>query len=407
MLITVRMALRALMANALRTLLSVLGIVIGISCVVALMSIGEGQRQEMLEIFEYFGTNQVTVWPGGRGRRMSNTASKRIRFKMADVEYVLENAKTIKEISPEANTSGRVKHLNNTIDCSVNGVTSSFFIVENRELLEGRLIGAGDVAIAARVVVLGFKAAENLFGTMSAIGSSVQIDGKAFTVIGVLAEKGAFSSRWNPDEDVFVPITTNQRRLIGSNDVHSFVVTTWNVEDTSAAEEEVAQLLGRRLNIPPGQEDEYLGIWNSGERQQEREKTARTIRIFLMIVAAIALLIGGIGIMNIMLVSVTERTREIGLRKALGAKKRTILAQFLVESLLVCIFGAIVGVGLALIIIKVMQGLPEETEFPAPLLKLDFILIAVGISVVIALIFGIFPAARAASLKPIDALRHE
>lgn len=412
MFITVRMALRALSANVLRTGLSVLGIIIGISCVIALMSIGEGQKQEMMKVFEYFGTNRVSVWPGGgRGRYGHRSTAqgqqRNVRFKMQDVEFLRENASTIKSLSPEAGTNGRVKYLSNALQTSINGVTPEAFEIDNRTLEEGRLITGEDVAAEARVVVLGFKAWENLFGSMPAIGKAVQIDGKAFEVVGVLKEKGAFSSRWNPDEDVFVPITTSQRSLIGSDNIQSFTLTTWNVQDTTAAEQEVAEILGRRLNLPLGEETEYIGIWNSGERQQESEAAAKAIRIFLMIVAAIALLIGGIGIMNIMIVSVTERTREIGLRKALGARKSTILSQFLVESLIICLVGAGFGIILGVGITRSLKNLPEEYQFPVPVLQPEFIIIAAGISVVIALIFGIFPAVRAANLRPIEALRYE
>lgn len=410
--VTVRMALRALAANALRTSLSVLGIVIGISCVVALMSIGEGQKQEMLKMFEYFGTNQVTVWPeggGGGGRRsvFLGSEQRRIRFRLEDADYLRDNARSIKEVSPEVGTNGRVKYLSNSVECSINGVIEAYFAVSNWKLQEGRLIEPSDISTASRVVVLGFKAAENLFGTASPIGESVQINGKAFTVVGVLQEKGAFNSRWNPDEDVFIPITTCQRSLIGSKDVQSFTVIAWNLESTAEAEMEIADILGRRYNLPLGQEEDFIGIWNSGERQKEREATAKTISTFLSIVAAITLLIGGIGIMNIMLVSVTERTREIGLRKALGAKRRTILLQFLIESLMICIWGALLGVGLGVVIVKLMSNMPDDTEFPIPVLQIEFIFVAVIVSVVVALVFGFFPAVRASSLKPIEALRYE
>jgi putative ABC transport system permease protein len=410
--VTIRMALRALTANALRTSLSVLGIVIGISCVVALMSIGEGQRQDMLKMFEYFGTNQVTVWPegsggGGRHEAFTGSSERRVRFRLEDADYLRDNARSIKEVSPEAGTNGRVKYLSNSVNCSVNGVTDVYFDVSNWKLFEGRLIEPADISTASRVVVLGFKAAENLFGTASPLGMSIQINGKAFTTIGVLDEKGAFNSRWNPDEDVFIPITTCQRSLIGSKDVQSFTVTTWNLESTAEAEMEIADILGRRYNLPLGREEEFIGIWNSGERQKEREATAKTISTFLSIVAAITLLIGGIGIMNIMLVSVTERTREIGLRKALGAKRRTILTQFLIESLIICIWGALLGVGLGIVIVKILSNLPEESQFPPPVLQVQFIFVAVIVSVLVALVFGFFPAVRASSLKPIEALRYE
>jgi putative ABC transport system permease protein len=310
-------------------------------------------------------------------------------------------------VSPEVGMSARVKYLANSIECGVRGVTDAYFRVSNWTLLEGRLVDTEDVAGATRVVVLGFKAAENLFGTQSPIGESVQINGKVFTVVGVLDEKGAFSSNRNPDEDVCVPITTAQRRLIGDLSVEEFVATTWDVADTSAAEEEMSQLLGRRFNLPLGKEEDFIGIWNQGERQKEREAASKTTSIFLSVVAAIALLIGGIGIMNIMLVSVTERTREIGLRKALGAKKHTILAQFLLEALLICCGGAIIGVGIGLVIIKALSNMPVESQFSAPVLKPEFILLAVGVSVLVGIVFGFFPAVRASSLKPIDALRYE
>lgn len=412
MLITIKMAFRALSANVLRTGLSVLGIIIGISCVIALMSIGEGQKQEMMKVFEYFGTNRVSVWPGGGRGRMgfrstAQTQQRNVRFKMHDIEFLRENAKSIKSISPEAGTNGRVKYLSNALQTSINGVTPEAFEIDNRTIEEGRIITYEDVAAEARVVVLGYKAWENLFGTKSPLGEAVLIEGKAFEVVGVLQEKGAFSSRWNPDEDVFIPITTVQRSIIGDDNIRSFTLTTWNVQDTTAAEQEVADILGRRLNLPLGEETEYIGIWNSGERQQESEAAAKAIRIFLMIVAAIALLIGGIGIMNIMIVSVTERTREIGLRKALGARKGTILLQFLVESLIICLIGAGFGIILGVGITKSLTRLPEEYQFPIPVLQPEFIILAAGISVVIALIFGIFPAVRAANLRPIEALRYE
>jgi ABC-type antimicrobial peptide transport system permease subunit len=401
------MAMRALNANALRTILSVTGIVIGVGCVVALMAIGEGQKRETMAIFERLGSNRVNVMASWGRRGGANIPNFRpIAFDWRDYQTLLSESRTIKEISPTNDTSGQVKYLNNVINARITGVIPAYFSAENFTLFEGRLITDEDVATAARVAVLGSKTSEDLFGTRSPVGEVIKINGKQFVVVGLLEEKGQFAW-YNPDEQLVVPLTTLQKRLTGNKEIDEFVLKTWNLDDTTEAEREATEILSRLHNVPFGQEEDYIRVFNTGEMQKERERSAHVIKVFLSVVSGLTLFIGGVGIMNIMLVTVTERTREIGIRKALGATRANIIGQFLTETLLICLGGAIVGIGLGVLAAKGLGKLPEDVQFPVPIMQTEFIFLAAGVSVAVALVFGIFPAMRAASLDPIDALKYE
>jgi putative ABC transport system permease protein len=399
-------ALESLSSNKMRSGLTIIGIVIGVAAVIAIVSIGRGAENTITGSIQGIGTNLLFVFRGG-----SEEVRNPKPITLGDAAAIADpfQAPSVSGVAPVLQGSVEVSAGGETTTTQVMGITPDYERVRNTKVTEGEFIGEEHLLGQASVVLLGPDVADNLFGrTEGLTGETVRIEGQPFTVLGVLESKGG-SSFSNPDDQVLVPLTTAQTRLLrrSSRDrVDMLLVQAVSANDVPQAGDEVSQILRARHRTAIGADDFTVLT------QQDFLDTARTITsvltIFLGGIAAISLLVGGIGIMNIMLVSVTERTREIGLRKALGARRIDILIQFLTESSLLSMFGGLIGIGLGALISYIVGrvALAQGTALN-PQIGLDTILMATLFSTAVGLFFGLYPANRAASLEPVEALRYE
>lgn len=400
-------ALESLSSNKLRSGLTVLGIIIGVAAVIAMLSIGRGAEDTITGSIQGIGTNLLFVFRGG-GEDVRNPKP----LTLGDADAIADPfiAPSVIGVAPTLQGNGEVTFSGESTTTSIVGVTADYAPVRNYEVTEGEFINPGHLLGRSSVALLGPEVAEDLFGRTEAItGETVRIEGQPFRVIGILEEKGGGGFGPSEDDQVLVPLTTAQVRLLrrgGLDRVDVIIVQAISAEAVGQAAEEVSQVLRQRHRTEVGADDFTILT------QQEFLDTFSTITgvltIFLGGIAAISLLVGGIGIMNIMLVSVTERTREIGLRKALGARKRDILYQFLTESLVLSLVGGLVGIVFGYGIAQVVGRIAEASDTPFdPLIGVDAVLLATLFSAAVGLFFGIYPATRAANLEPVEALRYE
>ncbi len=410
-------ALESLNGNKLRSGLTVLGIVIGVAAVIAMLAVGNGAQASITGSISSIGTNLLFVFrggpeqggggPPGRGRSGNNDRP----LTVGDAEAIADPfaAPSVAAVAPAIQGNGVITYGGENTSTSISGVTNEYSSVRNMEIAEGEFINAEHINGRMSVVVLGPETADALFGYHDGIvGETVRIEGQPFRIIGVLVAKGggAFGSE---DDAAYIPFTTAQARLIkrGSLDqVDVIFVQATSAETVTSASEEIANILRQRHRTPVGEDD--FTVFTQQDFLQTFETITGVLTIFLGGIAGISLLVGGIGIMNIMLVSVTERTREIGLRKALGARKRDILLQFLTESSLLSLVGGIIGILFGWLIAFIVGKVATATgnNF-TPIVGTDAILLSTSFSAVIGLFFGIYPASRAANLEPVEALRHE
>jgi putative ABC transport system permease protein len=401
-------ALESLSGNKLRSGLTVLGIVIGVAAVIAMLAVGKGAQESITGSINSIGTNLLVVFPGGkdqdRFRPLTMRDADALRDQLA--------APSIEAVAPTLEIGGEVTFGGQQTSSPLIGVTPEYLQVRNVNLAEGEFITEEHLLGRASVVLLGPEVAETLFGHTDGItGETVRIQGQPFRVIGVLESKGGgeFGSE---DNQMIVPLTTAKARLFGpksgqSGDrVDAIYVQAAGADLVSQAMEEIAQILRTRHRITDEIDD--FTIFTQQDLLAEAETITNVLTIFLGGIAGISLLVGGIGIMNIMLVSVTERTHEIGLRKAIGARKRDILTQFLTESSLLSLIGGMIGILLGWLISLIVGQIAMANNAPfTPVVALDAILLATIFSAAIGLFFGIYPANRAASLEPVEALRYE
>jgi putative ABC transport system permease protein len=399
-------ALGSLAANKMRSALTILGIVIGVAAVIAMISIGRGAENSITGSIEGIGTNLLFVFSGG-----SEDVRNPEPLTLGDAEAIADPflAPSVGGVAPVLQGSAKVSYGGETNVTQVSGVTPDYAVVRNDKVAEGEYISESHLLGQASVVLLGPDVAEDLFGrTAGLVGETIRVEGQPYRVVGVLESKGG-SSFSNEDDRIVIPLTTAQTRLLrrSSRDrVDLLLVQAVSADAVPQASEEVTQILRSRHRTEIGADDFTL------LSQQDFLDTAATITgvltIFLGGIAAISLLVGGIGIMNIMLVSVTERTREIGLRKALGARKSDIMIQFLTESAVLSLIGGLIGIMLGWLIAFGVGRIAEASNADiTPAIGIDIILLATLFSTAVGLFFGIYPANRAANLEPVEALRYE
>ena len=402
---SILIAWEGLIANKLRTALTMLGIIIGVGAVIAMISIGLGVQQKVQSSISSLGSNLLVVMPGASsfaGGGVRQAAGSSITLTYSDAKAIGKSVSGIANVAPAVSSSYQLVYGNQNWKTSVQGTTPDQQAIRSYTLATGSFISSRDENDRARVVVLGNTVATNLFGNASAIGKMIRIDKAPFRVIGVLEAKGQSSMGQDQDDIAIIPITTAQERLLGITYIHSISVQMESEDLLDKAQEDITTLLRSRHRLAATAENDFT-VRNLTALMSTMQETTGTITIFLGAIAAISLLVGGIGIMNIMLVSVTERTREIGIRKAIGATFGNILLQFLIEAMVVSISGGLVGIVLG---IGAAYGITSVFGWQTVISPLS-IGASFGITVLIGLFFGIYPARKAALLDPIDALRYE
>jgi len=404
---TLRVALRALLRNKMRSFLTTLGIIIGVAAVIAMVAIGEGAKARVEAAFSAMGTNLLIVMPGStRSGGVQGGFGSAQSLTWDDLRAIQTEIPTVKAAAPQLRSNAQLMSEEMNWSTTVYGTTPEYFDIRSWPTAEGSLFTASDIEGGTKVIVLGRTVADKLFGEGSSpIGHSIRVKNIPFQVIAVLARKGQSAMGQDYDDASFIPSTTFRSKIQGGLVKFlngSIMIEATASDTTSKAQRDVTALLRDRHRLPDNQPDDF-SIRNLAEIASAQQEGTETMTTLLAAVAAVSLLVGGIGIMNIMLVSVTERTREIGLRMAIGARRYQIMLQFLVESLVLAFIGGVIGVALG---VGSAQWLAAKFQW-AMLIRVDVALIAVVFSAFTGVIFGLYPARKASRLDPIDALRYE
>ena len=399
-----RIAVRALIRNKLRAILTMLGIIIGVASVIAMLAIGEGSKANIRNEMSSMGTNMVMVMPNFQSRGgVSMGASSSMVLKYSDVEALRNESTALSAVSPEVRASGQVIYSNQNTQTTIYGVSEEYLSIRKLEIENGRVFNPTEVKSMAKVCILGQTVVENLFGSgADPVGLKIRIKNLPFTVIGVLKDKGESGMGQDQDDLILAPYTTVQRRLAAIDYINGIYASAVTEEKNAKAIAEVDEILRRTHKLKDSQENDFR-VMSQSELISTVSSVTDMLTILLGAIAGISLLVGGIGIMNIMFVSVTERTREIGLRMSIGGRGKDILKQFLVESILLSILGGALGVIFGYLIAKGAGSLLDI----GPIVQVQTVIMAFTVCFVIGVFFGWYPARKAANLNPIDALRYE
>ncbi|HVN57597.1 MAG TPA: ABC transporter permease [Bacteroidales bacterium] len=399
-----RIAVRALLRNKLRAILTMLGIIIGVGSVIAMLAIGEGSKQKIRKQMSGMGSNLVMVMPNFQRRGgVSLGASSSEVLKYTDVEKLRAEAENLTAVSPEVRASGQVVFGNQNTQTTIYGVTEEYLGIRKLEISNGRIFSTTEEKNMAKVCLLGKTVVKNLFGEdVDPIGQSIRVKNLPFQVIGVLKEKGEGGMGQDQDDLILAPFTTVQRRLAAIDYINGINASAVSEEKSADAITEVTEIL-RRAHKLKDTDDNDFRVMSQSELINTVSSITDIMTYLLGAIAGISLLVGGIGIMNIMFVSVTERTREIGLRMSIGGRGRDILKQFLVESMMISVLGGIIGVIFGYLLAKVGGSLMNSE----PVVKTQAVVLAFLVCFAIGVFFGWYPARKAAGLNPIDALRYE
>jgi putative ABC transport system permease protein len=399
---TVLLAQREIRRNVMRSSLTILGIVIGVAAVITMVTLGSGATAQVTSDISKLGSNMLQVRPGQGFRGPGGARISADPFEIKDAEAIEQNISGLSAVAPSSNKGSQAIFGNQNWSTSVNGTTNAFLAVRNWSLGTGRMFTHGELQSGKAVCILGATVRKELFGDQDPLGATIRLEKISFKVIGVLAAKGQSGFGMDQDDIVIIPLRTFQRRMAGSTDVETIYVSAMDGVSTEKVQQDIEHLMRERRHISPDKDDDFH-VRDMQEIVSTMTGTTRVLTALLGAVAAVSLLVGGIGIMNIMLVSVTERTREIGIRMAVGALERDVLMQFLVEAVVLSSFGGLCGIVLGLAAASAGAGFLGVPFIP----DMNIIVLAFLFSAGVGIVFGYFPARKAAQLDPIDALRHE
>jgi putative ABC transport system permease protein len=398
-----RVAAQSILRNKMRSLLTMLGIIIGVGAVILLVAIGQGAQSRIRQQIESLGTNMIVISPGSSSQGgVSRGAGSFNRLSVDDVEKLQRESFLLAAVSPVIATGGQIIGGQGNWRTRVNGVSIEYSLIRDWQLAGGRFFDASEQRSMKKVAVLGWTVAENLFPGQDPVGQQVQIRNVPFHVIGVLASKGQTPEGTDQDDVVLAPYTTVQTRLAGRQFIPQILASTYSPADIPAAQDELSAILRESHELADWEEDDFT-VRNQSDLTEAAQGTTEVMTMLLAAIASISLLVGGIGIMNIMLVSVTERTREIGIRMSIGARGSDVMTQFLVESTVLSASGGLLGLLLGLGGARIISSVTGWTTSISPLT----VIVALAFSGAIGIFFGFYPARQAAELDPIEALRYE
>ena len=400
---TIRVALRAILRNKLRSVLTVLGVVIGVCAVITMVNIGSGAQVAIEKAISGLGTNMIIIFPGSMTKGGMRTGFGTVTTLVdSDAQAIIDECPAVQLVTPVVSTAAQAVYQNQNWGTSIMGTNPDFQLIKNWALVRGAFFTQQDVKAATKVCVLGKTVAEKLFGVQNPVGQIIRVKRIPFRVIGVLTEKGQTTFGQDQDDTIIIPYTTAQKRLMGITYLSMIMASAVSNELIPHAQDQIRTLLRQRHAIPEGEDDDFT-VRNLADLTETFNTITGILTLLLGSIASISLVVGGIGIMNIMLVSVTERTREIGIRMSVGARPVDILTQFLLEAVLLSLIGGaagiILGVGLTAVIARV-------AEWPTPI-SLVAILVSSLFAASVGIFFGLYPAIKASRMNPIEALRYE